>query len=375
MAFFAGTGLALAMMATVANPNAVDRPCNRWELMYTQVAIDAKAPEMCAKIDPGAFEGAGFNPAGYQTWYTRSSCYFELAAEMHDPSLCDRVRTRNVEPPSPELALFRLDGSAYSKDKCVAQARDPKARADFALTLMDELEAILRKMGYTEKDLPASVVRRNDYEEDTWREFYESIAETSEFRTRLSRLPTFGNGASEIPVPTCRAHEIVRGSLRCVDFDDDKICDDDQTATRGVTSADLKLGFVKDSPPALLCGNDPLRIAVRVSNVSQGKTIPKGAAWLELININPLEYGLSQADFRVGIPSVSPGEAVIVSFPTLRPAKPRTFGRGARTKIEPRVLLKGIQVVNFDPKNDPRYIDMYVDCADSASPRCIPAAR
>jgi hypothetical protein len=154
---------------------------------------------------------------------------------------------------------------------------ETRRRERTLVSLVDELEAMLRKMGYTEKDLPASVVRRNDDEEDTWREFYESIVKTPDFRARLSRLPTFGNGAREIPVPTCRPHEIVRDSRCCSDFDDDKICDDAQTGTRGVTSADLKFGFVKDSPPALLCGNDPLRIAVRVSNVSQGNTIPKGA--------------------------------------------------------------------------------------------------
>jgi hypothetical protein len=103
---------------------------------------------------------------------------------------------------------------------------------------------------------------------------------------------------------------------------------------------------------------------------AQRDITPKGAAWLKLIKINPLEYGLSQANFRVGIPSVAPGETVIVSFPTLRPARPRTFQWRGHTLLRPGVILEGIELVNFDPNNDPRYIDIVVDCADSTTPQC-----
>jgi hypothetical protein len=339
------------------------------------MAIDAKAPGLCAKIDPGSYDSEGSSPVGYQAWYLRSLCYFELAAELHDPSLCAHVRTRNVEPPSPELAFFRLDGSAYSNEKCVAQARDPKARADYDLNLVDELDAMLRTMGYTDKDVPTSILRGNDDEVGTWRDFYKSIVKTADFRARLSRLPAFGNGSSDPPVPKCGPHEIVRGRLCCSDFDGDKICDEEQADKGGVTSADIKIGFVKDSPPAFLCGNDPLRIAVRVSNVSQNKTIPKGAAWLELIHINPLEYGLSQSDFRVGIPNVPPGETVIVFFPALLTTRPRTFGPWDRNRLPVDVILDGIKMVNFNPNGDGWEIDTYVDLANAASPPCLPASR
>ena len=80
---------------------------------YYLVAMNFKVPALCHRINPLADGGGGgWSPEGYQIRTMRSSCYSNLAAMLHDPSLCDQVVAVRTEA---------LDGSKADKADCLAR--------------------------------------------------------------------------------------------------------------------------------------------------------------------------------------------------------------------------------------------------------------
>ena len=195
-----------------------------------------------------------------------------------------------------------------------------------------------------------------------------------------------GNGALTEPPPrTCDEHfanvrhaHYVGGPAEsecCPDFDDNGRCDELQPELRWVTTDDVKIAAVADNPPSLLCGDEPLRIAVRVRNANPSKTIPRGSGWLEVVNLNPVLFGVAPAALRAPIPKLAPLEERTVVFPPLREAQGRTFDAESRRRYAPRIALFGIQVVNGNLLKDPPWLDRSVELSAKDSPRCARGSR
>lgn len=101
--------LLLLSASTIAPVAARDLQCSACDVKDSEVA-------RCLRIDPEASSTALlFNPAGKKTLFERSSCLQGLAVRYIDPALCAEVRERK--------SLF-FDGSAISRDACLAQVRE-----------------------------------------------------------------------------------------------------------------------------------------------------------------------------------------------------------------------------------------------------------
>ena len=103
---------ALLVAGGAAGPGlaGTEREQNEQEATYLIIARGTGLPQFCSRIYPGATHGLGFNPAGFQTYYTRSRCYFDVAVKIGDVHLCDQVRTHST--------VF-LDGSGISRSECL----------------------------------------------------------------------------------------------------------------------------------------------------------------------------------------------------------------------------------------------------------------
>ena len=74
----------------------------------------------CASIPADRYQtGLFFNPDGMQTYYDRSRCFDDLAVELRDASLCDRVLERHA---------WWLDGSQVSPGACRRRVADQEHR-------------------------------------------------------------------------------------------------------------------------------------------------------------------------------------------------------------------------------------------------------
>lgn len=76
--------------------------------------------KICESISPfSCVTGSIFNPRGMHTYYLKSACYYELAQQSGDLSLCDKVKERK--------SLF-FDGSSISKQACFKWVGELNAR-------------------------------------------------------------------------------------------------------------------------------------------------------------------------------------------------------------------------------------------------------
>lgn len=336
------------------------RPGNEFEFIYATIAEEIGAPELCARIHPDAEHGLGFNPPGLQIYYLQSRCYFDVAIKTRDRALCDKVRSLSRLP--------FVDGSKISQKDCVAEigrnaeSLNPGSRFFNA-------KPVLMKMGYTKETIPAAIIRSENDESLMWLEFYRSIAMTPGFRARLSRLPDFSRTAAVVSMKECDPHFIKTRSPQqpphdiqcCPDFDSDGRCD----AEAGPDASrldDLVLEPVQGRPPRILCGDQPLRIEVRLRNKG-AQAFPQGSAWVEIVNLNPLMFGVAKADLQIPIPGIPPGGATTMAFPPLRPTVSADPSR--RLRYSPRLLmvsghLQGGPVLDFD-----------VEAEAANSPRCV----
>src|SRR5262249_50767452 len=148
---------------------------NSWELAYAIVGVDAKSPELCAKISPLAEAGVGFGEPGRQTWFVQSLCYYELATQTGHAKLGAHVRAR--------ITPF-LDGSSYSAAHCLIEALHSEHEPPIE-RLVDEpmLKQLLMRMGYSQAGIPSTFIHENPFNEEMmWFRYYRSIVTTPEFR-------------------------------------------------------------------------------------------------------------------------------------------------------------------------------------------------
>src|SRR5262245_61685903 len=83
--------------------------------------LRSAAVSRCTMIDPAEYQsGLAFNPEGYRSYYVRSNCFQNAAAQFRDESLCTHVKQRHS-------LLFSSWG--YSAERC-RQLVDEAAAAD-----------------------------------------------------------------------------------------------------------------------------------------------------------------------------------------------------------------------------------------------------
>lgn len=151
------------------------RRANAFETSYNSIAVTRRDPNLCYRIAPDAYSGAGNDPRGLQISYVRSRCLFEVAAFRRDPELCKDVRT---------LSTAFLDGSSINAEACRTAATTPPAPS-YGIG-GTQVELFVRLLGYLESDASAPL------EEIV--ELYNANVRTGEFRQRMKRLPDFNQG-------------------------------------------------------------------------------------------------------------------------------------------------------------------------------------
>lgn len=162
------------------------REPNQDEWNYFALAVNSDYEPVCHKISPRAVTGAAFNPRKFRTAYLQSSCIFNVAVNSKNISLCtDSIR------PYKSISLF-AGGSGYNKHECASQVGVRKSTVASSFAPNASPEGIMKKMGYTEGDVPESF--KNSYENDPtfyWLEFYMEVRSSSEFRERMDELPAY----------------------------------------------------------------------------------------------------------------------------------------------------------------------------------------
>jgi hypothetical protein len=96
-------------------PDEAWRDTNRYEVFYHRVAYLANEPELCAKISTKAVRRSGFNPSGRQIKYVRSQCYYDVAMQYDEPSLCSLVKP---------ISTFFMTGYETSPSNCRRDIQD-----------------------------------------------------------------------------------------------------------------------------------------------------------------------------------------------------------------------------------------------------------
>ena len=146
-----------------------------WDVSYAILARDTGEAGICAKIDPLAVQGFGFNPPGRQLYSMRARCYFDVALVTGDGRHCDEVVSRSTP---------LLDGSAVSREACLAEVgrhkRDDVRRNGPQL----RAQPVLERMGYTSDMIPAALIASETDASSSWDAFYRTLVDTPDGASR-----------------------------------------------------------------------------------------------------------------------------------------------------------------------------------------------
>jgi peroxiredoxin len=306
----------ILLAGTLATPAAAltTREQNELEVNYLQLAEATGLLQFCERIYPGATGGAGFNPRGSQTWYTRSLCYYQLAIATGEPKFCDEVRPRST---------LLQSGADYSAPECrkkVAphQGQRPQ-RGQYIL-----VEPVLRQMGYTEEMIPPKILRAASAD-DMWLAFFDSVAGTPDFAARIARLPDFSHVATQVQTTQCEPPMILGGIATgslwerecCLDVNSNGLCDKEEFGHDPARGQDLEVEVTPGMPPRNLCGDGAFDVEVVIRNKGP-VAVRAGAGHFSLAPINEADFGLTKADFYQALPAIPPGGAVRMRFQNLR---------------------------------------------------------
>jgi len=293
-----------------------EREQNEQEATYLIIARGTSLPQFCSRIYPGATHGLGFGSAGFQIYYTRSRCYFDVAVKTGDARLCDQVHTRST--------LF-LDGSGISRSECLkgVGGRKPGPKSEPNVDFIFA-KPILTQMGYTEAMIPPRLLGAVN-EEQMWLDFLNSIAATPDFTKRIDRLPDYTNVASYHNTRTCdRPFLLTPQSYPppddmgcCMDINRNGVCDKQEFKNDHVSEKDIVLEYTPGRPPLRLCTDRPFDVEIVVHNRGLWPIRP-GVGWVELVPVNPAAFGLTAADFYKPLPEIPPGGSDTAVFNGLR---------------------------------------------------------
>lgn len=85
-------------------------------LLISNNQIESRLPGLCNSIPKKKlYTNLFFNPPGYQSYYARSECVFDLAVKQRNPKLCKYVKEHK--------ALF-LDGSHFTQKNCLLKTQE-----------------------------------------------------------------------------------------------------------------------------------------------------------------------------------------------------------------------------------------------------------
>ena len=149
---------------------------------YLVTATSLKAPEICAKISASA-EGGGGSERGYQVRTMQAECYMQLAAALHDPGLCDRVKPVRTE---------YKDGSKIDKTYCMAQMN---AAEGIAIPYdIPAFAKLMQKAGYDDARIINFRYNHGRYNSPTYSSYKTSVitskaANGYQFKTGQRRMP------------------------------------------------------------------------------------------------------------------------------------------------------------------------------------------
>jgi hypothetical protein len=155
----------------------LDLPTDRDRFIYA-VATQFREPGLCQKISRHA-EGSGGGTLGglpgYNVSYLQSNCYWNLAAVLHDPSLCDKVRP---------ISKGFLDGSKYNPAEC-------RANRASGIGVVDQhtIVAMMRKLGYVDQEIRD--FRHGGEVGNAVYDAYSQLRKDGLFAERIKAAPTF----------------------------------------------------------------------------------------------------------------------------------------------------------------------------------------
>jgi len=182
-----GTGLlTAALVATfgiVLSAKAATHAPNVFESGYEYLALFLDAPPLCDRISPQTVEhGPIFGNSDMRIRYLQSMCFYNLALQRQDASLCQRVRT---------ISAFLRDGSGVSEARCRERVADGPRHmgGDYGTGML------LGVMGYPDDEIRK--VFPDHPVPDRAFEFKLHVVSRNELRRRIERLPDFSRGDAE----------------------------------------------------------------------------------------------------------------------------------------------------------------------------------
>lgn len=162
---------AAAQVAPTREPTNVERA-------YIGFALDQKNPDICAKISPFAIDVDRFFLPGRQVFYTRSSCYMQLALMTLKPEYCAVVQ--------PAKNTFFATGWYYTRENCEKFAKSEKP---VMIAYAINYPIVMKTLGYTEFERKGR----------DWGKFYTDIRENQDksLQRRINKMPDFSKAIIE----------------------------------------------------------------------------------------------------------------------------------------------------------------------------------
>jgi hypothetical protein len=160
------------------------KEATRNELLFEAVALDFSAPDICRKISPRLYHGAGFDSLGSRVSYNRSACLMDVAVKMKNSDLCAEVR---------RIDTFWATGKYVSEDACREAIKSNVSSGPASPQLTDsEWKQVFEEMGFDPLAKAAEYYRENEPERAPFL-FYLQLkrnetSETEEFLNKVRAL-------------------------------------------------------------------------------------------------------------------------------------------------------------------------------------------
>ena len=193
--------LGVARYGNTIGRGAETTPTNR-DFFFSDLALSLNAPQLCEKITPGAVQGLGFNPAGYQVYYVKSDCYYKIAFLYRNPDLCSKVIEKKDS---------YIDGSRISPKGCTEDfQRDPSGEDNVAYGDPDAqlLQDAMKSVGYDDNKIISSAPLWADGMGAIGAEsLYIELAPKNDFILKIKNAPSYDEKFSEASIRPANPNE------------------------------------------------------------------------------------------------------------------------------------------------------------------------
>jgi len=190
------------------------KPPTALDKFFCYVAHEFKSPALCGRIHPLADGGGSGRPEkGYQIQTMQSECYFALAGELNDATLCDRLRPVRTED---------SDGSKFDKTFCRANLRRFVHSVPFDSDNTEAVIGFMRKSGYGDEQVAEHRYQTN-YLGSSVHRTYRRLLKDREFLTRVRTAQSYSEPRSPKRIrPALPAEYLYR--LVAIDTDNASLC-------------------------------------------------------------------------------------------------------------------------------------------------------